>query len=136
VIVCQVLFSHYDDEVSHGKPDLIDSWHNIVKDRSGRAFVTHRLCKKDKRCLFFHMCGVIGHHVCGCVCVCLIYTLYVDDGGHWGRGGLFTHIDPLTSLPRQQYTLAGKMKGFSQKSTFTQSLSLITSACISGPFTA
>jgi len=37
----------------------------------------------------------------------------VDDGGRWGHGGLFTHINSISQRPKQQYTLAGKMKGLS-----------------------
>jgi len=46
------------------------------------------------------------------MCGCFI-AQHVDDGGRWGHGGLFTHIDSVSQQPRQQYTLAGKMKGLS-----------------------
>jgi len=48
------------------------------------------------------------HHVC-------VYVIVhrVDDGGRWGHGGLFTHINSLSQRPKQQYTLAGRMKGLS-----------------------
>ncbi|WAR03360.1 CHD1L-like protein [Mya arenaria] len=33
-----------------------------------------------------------------------------DDSGNWGKGGLFSAIAARSSLPEQQYTLAGKMQ--------------------------
>lgn len=40
-----------------------------------------------------------------------IFILLSDDSGGWGKGGLFTAVSSRSSLPEQQYTLAGKMQG-------------------------
>ena len=34
-----------------------------------------------------------------------------DDSGRWGSGGLFTALSRRSALPKEQYELAGKMKG-------------------------
>ena len=39
------------------------------------------------------------------------HPVCVDDGGRWGRGGLFTHISCLSQTPQQQYELASEMQG-------------------------
>ena len=61
--------------------------------------------------------GINGHLVYPRVNAHPVYTCVnahrVDDGGRWGHGGLFTHINSVSQRPRQLYTLAGNMKGLS-----------------------
>ena len=35
----------------------------------------------------------------------------VDDSGLWGRGGLFTALEKISTEPRDQYELAAEVKG-------------------------
>ena len=54
---------------------------------------------------------LIWHNVFGCRWQCSVHFVVVDDGGRWGRGGLFTHISSMSRIPEQQYAFAGRMKG-------------------------
>ena len=38
-------------------------------------------------------------------------TIISDDSGYWGSGGLFTAISAKSTLPEDQYSLAGEMRG-------------------------
>ena len=40
-----------------------------------------------------------------------ILQYFIDDSGRWGSGGLFTALSRRSALPKEQYELAGKMKG-------------------------
>ena len=66
-------------------------------------------------CDMIVLLGINGHLVYPLVNAHPVYTCVnahrVDDGGRWGYGGLFTHINSVSQRPRQLYTLAGNMKG-------------------------
>ena len=42
-----------------------------------------------------------------------------DDSGRWGTGGVFTALSSRSSLPKEQYEFAGRMKGKQIFANFT-----------------